>query len=120
MATKAEKDAAAADEVVVKTDDKSADLGDPNAGVRRELAEALPTKDDVQVAYKEAMTTDSMQSEVKAKVDAVEASPNAADTPSGGALKAVAGIADDTERGEVYAREKAARRWGYVTPDLEG
>ena len=54
------------------------------------------------------------QADAKAKATAVDASPNAAQTPSGAALKKVAGIADDTERGEKYLREKTARRWGYV------
>jgi hypothetical protein len=115
MAAKNEDPAAA----VERTDTKSANLGNPNTGVRRDLAEDLPEKDEVQVAYKTAMTADSMQAEVKAKVDAVDASPNAADTPSGYALKKTAGIANDTERGEEYARVKAARRWGAVTPDLK-
>src|SRR5688500_16655217 len=107
-------------EAVEKTDQKAADLGNPNPpGIRRQLAEDLPERDEVQKAYKEAMTADSMSAEVEAKVKAVDASPNAADTPSGGALKAVAGVSNDTERGERYAREKAARRWGYVTPDLK-
>lgn len=109
--------AAAPDEgdVRVETGVKSENLGNPNTGIRRELAEDLPERDEVQKAYKEAMTTDSMQAEVRAKVQAVDASPNAADTPSGGAMKAVAGVGNDTERGERYTQEKAARRWGYPT-----
>lgn len=114
MAAKSEDPAA----VVERTDDKAANLGNPNTGVRRDLAEDLPEKDEVQVAYKDAMTADTMKAEVKAKVAAVDASPNAADTPSGAALKAVAGIANDTERGEEYARVKSSVRHGYVTPDL--
>lgn len=95
---------------------------DAGAGVPdayEEAAEALPEKDEVQKATKEAMLADTAKEEAEAKTKAVEASPDAADTPSGGALKATAHIADNRERGEAYAREKAMRRWGYVTPDLQ-
>lgn len=83
-------------------------------------AEALPENDEVQKATKEAMLADTGTEEAQAKVKAVDASPNAAETPSGAALKETAGIADNKERGEEYARVKAAHRWGYVTPDLQG
>lgn len=76
-----------------------------------EAAAKLPEKDAVQKAYKDAMTTQDGQTEAKAKVKVVDESPNAAETPSGGALKKVAGIANDHDRGEAYAREKQARRW---------
>lgn len=35
------------------------------------------------------------------------------DTPSGAAAAKVADITDDRERGEAYAKAKAAKRWGY-------
>ena len=83
--------------------------GAPEAS--RAEAEALPEKDDVQKAIKEGLTAEDAQTEAEAKAEVVDLSPNAAETPSGGALKAVAGIEDDVERGEAYAREKQARRW---------
>lgn len=97
-----------------KTDDKTANIGVPTPRSLRALAEDLPEKDKVQKAYKDAMLADSAQAEAKAKVVAVDASPNAAETPSGSALKKVAGVSNDTERGEKYLREKTAARWGYV------
>ena len=100
--------------VVESTDTKTANLGVPGPRSMRVLAEDLPTKDKVQKAYKDAMTADSAQAETKAKVVAVEESPDADDTPSGHALKKVAGVGNDTERGEKYLREKTAKRWGYV------
>lgn len=99
---------------VVKTDMKTANLGVPTPESMRVLAEDLPVKDEVQKAYKDAMLADTAQAEAKAKVIAVDASPNADETPSGAALKKVAGISNDTERGEKYLREKTAMRWGYV------
>jgi hypothetical protein len=95
---------------------------DAGAGVpapEQAAAEALPEKDDVQKATKAAMLADTAKEEAQQKVKAVDASPDAAETPSGAALKKVAGIADNVERGNEYARVKAAHRWGYVTPDLE-
>lgn len=77
-------------------------------------AEKLPEKDAVQKAVKEGMTTQEGQTEAKAKVKVVDESPDAAETPSGGALKKVAGIENDHDRGEAYAKEKQARRWGTV------
>jgi hypothetical protein len=99
---------------VEKTDTKTANLGVPGPRSMRSLAEDLPTKDKVQKAYKEAMTADSAQAEAQAKVVAVDESPDAAETPSGHALKKVAGVSNDTERGEKYLLEKTAKRWGYV------
>lgn len=84
-----------------------------------EAAEALPEKDEVQVAHKEALLAETGQEEAQAKAKIVDASPDASDTPSGAALKAVAGIEDNTERGEKYAQVKSAKRWGYVHPSLE-
>jgi len=96
------------------------DVLDDNAGAppdMRDAAEALPEKDEVQKATKDAMLADSVSEEVKAKVKVVDASPDAAETPSGGALKAVAGISDPIEQGEAYAREKQARRFGTQPAD---
>jgi len=100
-----------------KNDDKTADLPPSNPASMRKLAEDLPEKDAVQKAYKEAMTATDGQTEAKAKVKAVDESPNADETPSGAALKKVAGISDDTERGEAYQRERAARRHGWTPVD---
>jgi hypothetical protein len=97
-----------------KSNVKTANLGVPTPRSLRILAEDLPEKDDVQKAYKDAMLADTAQAEAKAKVAAVDASPNADETPSGAALKKVAGISNDTERGEKYLLEKTAKRWGYV------
>lgn len=91
-----------------------ADVGTPTPTPVRELAEDLPERDKVQKAYKDAMLADSAQDEARAKVVIVDESPDAADTPSGYAIKKVAGVSNDTKRGEEYLREKTARRWGYV------
>lgn len=101
----------------VNTDDKTANLGPSTPRELRRLAEDLPENDPVQKAYKEAMTAEDPAKEARAKAKIVDESPNASETPSGGALKKVAGISNDTERGEKYAREKAARRWGWVPVD---
>lgn len=90
------------------------DLGDPNPDSMRAYADDLPEKDAVQKAYKRQLKATSAQDEAKAKVTIVEESPDAGETPSGYALKKVAGETDDTKRGERYAQEKSARRWGYV------
>ena len=97
-----------------KTDDsgKLESVGVPTPRSLRTLAEDLPEKDTVQKAYKDAMLADTAQQETQAKVKAVDASPNADETPSGMALKKVAGVSNDTERGEKYLREKTAARWG--------
>lgn len=91
-----------------------ADVGVPNPEALRDLAQDLPEDDSVQQAYKDAMLADTAQQEAKAKAKAVDASPNASETPSGGALQAVTGVSNDADRGEKYLREKSARRWGYV------
>jgi hypothetical protein len=106
-----EKDAAV---VEVKTDDKTANLPPSTPAEMRRRAEDLPEKDTVQKAYKDALTTTDHQAEAKAKAKVVDESPNADQTPSGIALKKVAGISNDTERGEAYARERAAVRHGWV------
>jgi hypothetical protein len=117
-------DAGAAAEPVSDKDERAATNAaiDAAAGApaaQREAAEDLPEKDDVQKNIKKGLTADDAQTEAKAKAAVVDDSPNAAETPSGGALKAVAGISDDVERGEAYEREKSARRWGYVKAEDE-
>jgi hypothetical protein len=105
-----------------QADEAIEDVLDAGAGVppsMEDAAEDLPEKDEVQKAYKEGMLADTADEEVKAKVKAVDASPDAAETPSGGALKAVEGISDPVEQGEAYAREKSARRFGYVPADSD-
>mgnify|MGYP003577910558 CR=1 FL=1 len=97
----------------VQTETKTADVGTPTPQSLRILAEDLPEKDPVQQAYKDAMLADSSQDEAKAKAKVVDESPNAAETPSGAALKKVTGVSNDTERGEKYTQEKTAVRWGY-------
>jgi hypothetical protein len=104
-------------EVKVKTDDRVANLGSPTPASMQALAEDLPENDEVQKAYKASLTTDSAQQEAKEKVKVVKASPDAEETPSGYALVKSAGESNDTERGEKYAREKTARRWGHVPVD---
>jgi hypothetical protein len=98
----------------IKTDTKLASVGVPTPPTLRELAKDLPEKDKVQRAYKDAMLADTAQAEAKAKVIVVDESPDADQTPSGIALKKVAGVSNDTERGEKYAIEKTAVRWGHV------
>ncbi|MDP9145910.1 MAG: hypothetical protein M3N43_14675 [Actinomycetota bacterium] len=98
------------------------DSTDEAAGVPgsyEDAAEALPEKDEVQTEIKAAMLAETGQEEAEHKANVVDASPNSADTPSGAALKATAGISDNRERGEEYARVKSAVRWGYVHPSLE-
>jgi hypothetical protein len=112
-----QKDDAAAETHVASDKEKHAalaDLGPELPAPMRELAEKLPEKDDVQKAYKAQMLAEDMHVAAKQKVKIVDASPDADDTPSGYALKKVAGIAHDGDRGEAYAREKSAKRWGYV------
>jgi hypothetical protein len=107
----------------LKADDHSAtnkviDAGaGARAGAMREAAEKLPEKDDVQKAIKAAMLADDAQTEATEKAKVVDASPDSDETPSGIALKAVAGISDDVNRGEEYSRIKSAVRHGYVPAD---
>lgn len=104
------------------TDEAVEDVLDAGAGVPagyEEAAEALPEKDEVQKEVKAAMLAETSQEEAQHKAAVVDASPNAADTPSGHALKETAGIADPVERGNEYARVKSGVRWGYVHPSLE-
>lgn len=91
-----------------------ATFGEPNPAEMRRLAEDLPEKDKVQVAHKKAILANTPQEEAKQHAQIVKLSPDSPETPSGGALLATAGIANDVERGEAYAREKAARRHGYA------
>jgi hypothetical protein len=105
------------DAQVEKAKENLLDAGAGSPPTMEAAAEALPEKDEVQKAHKDAMTADSTDEEVKAKVRVVKASPDAAETPSGGALIAVQGISDPVEQGEAYAREKSARRFGSVPAD---
>jgi len=118
MADKPQADKATADTTPeIQTDVKSADLPRSTPAEMRDRAEDLPEKDDVQKAYKQAMTADTNQGEDRGFLKAAELSPDAMDTPSGIALKKAVGVSNDTERGEKYAREKTAARWGYVPVD---
>jgi hypothetical protein len=58
------------------------------------------------------MQADTVAEEMAAKKIIVEESPDAAETPSGAALLAVAGESDPIEAGEKYARVKRAVRLG--------
>jgi hypothetical protein len=105
-----------------QTEEAVEDVLDAGAGAPagyEEAAEALPEKDEVQKAHKDALLAETGQEEAQAKARIVDASPDAADTPSGAALKEVADIEDNTERGEKYAQVKSAVRWGYVHPSLK-
>jgi hypothetical protein len=101
----------------VKSDDKSANLPPSTPPELRALAEDLPEKDPVQKAHKKALTAEDPAVEAKAKAEVSKESPNSSETPSGHALEKVAGISNDTERGEKYAREKAAVRHGWTPVD---
>lgn len=111
-----------------KKDDPSKDkaaeeaIADAGAGAppaQEALAEDLPEGDEVEKAIKEGMTADDAQTEAEAKAKVVELSPDAAETPSGSALAKTAHIEDDVERGEAYAREKQAARWGTAPVEEE-
>ena len=98
-------------------DEAKADVVDAGAGVPHtlhEAAERLPERDAVQKAYKRQMLADDVQTEVDAKVTIVDESPDAAETPSGAALKAVQGESDPVKQGEEYDRVKRAVRLGSV------
>lgn len=95
------------------------DVGHSDAGkmVSEEyvaLAKKLPEKDEVQKAVKAGMLAKNPKEEHKAKVRVVKASPNADETPSGQALIASEGIADDTKRAAAYRAVKSAVRHGYA------
>lgn len=108
---KPEEAAPAPDEALEKVLDSGAGAPAP----QRDAAEALPDNDPVQKAVKEAELATDAQSEAQAKARVVEESPYSPETPSGYALQKTAGIGNDVERGEAYAREKMGKRWG-VTP----
>jgi hypothetical protein len=103
--------------VEAKTKDLSADLRPANSDEMRRLAEDLPEKNDVQKAYKDALTTDDPHTQDKGYLRAAELSPDALDTPSGHGLKECIGESNDTKRGEKYARAKAEKRWGWTPLD---
>jgi hypothetical protein len=94
--------------------EKVIDSGAGAPGPQRQAAEDLPDNDPVQQATKEAELATDAQAEAQAKARVVEESPYSGETPSGYALQKTAGVGNDVERGEAYAREKNARRWGYV------
>lgn len=102
------------------SDDHSAtnaaiDAGAGAPAAMRDAAEDLPEGDPVKDAIKAAMLADDAQTEAKEKAKVVDdSSTGAEETPSGFALKAVAGISDDVKRGEEYARIKSAVRHGMV------
>lgn len=104
----------------VKVDDKSADLPVSTPESIRVLAEDLPENDAVQVAHKEILTAESPEESDKAKADLVAESPRAYATPSGYAAQKVAGISNDTERGEKYAEIKSQVRHGTLPDDASG
>lgn len=94
-----------------------ADVGVPNSESFRELADdVVPEKDADQKAYKRQIQADSAKEEAQAKAERVESdsSPDAQETPSGAALLATSGIANDTERGGAYARAKDVARRGVL------
>jgi hypothetical protein len=101
-----------------QTDDAVDALIDAGAGApeaMRDAAEDLPEGDVVKDAIKNAMLATDAQTEAKEKAKVVQdSSTGAQDTPSGFALDAVKGIADDVKRGEEYARIKSAVRHGTV------
>jgi hypothetical protein len=99
-----------ASEALEKVIDSGAGAAEP----QRQAAEDLPENDPVQQATKEAELATDAQAEAQAKARVVEESPYSGETPSGYALQKTAGVGNDVERGEAYAREKSARRWGYV------
>jgi hypothetical protein len=90
-----------------------ADLGSTVPESFKDKAQDYPDGDPVLKATKKALTADSAQEEAKAKAEISKESPRASETPSGHALEEVASETNDTERGEKYARAKAARRWGH-------
>jgi hypothetical protein len=102
--------------VKTRTDDKTANLGPANSEEMRRLAQDLPEKDEVQKAYKDALTTEDPHAEARAYLKVAEESPDAMDTPSGQALKASVGESNDTKRGEKYLRAKQQARWGWTPP----
>lgn len=96
--------------------ENSADVGRPYPDPVRDLAADHPEGDPVLKAYKDGFLADSTQQEARAKARVVDESPRAHQTPSGTAVKQVAGIGNDAERGEAYARERGKVRWGYQPP----
>jgi len=112
MATKNEEGAE-------RSDVKTKDLGDPNPGFPNDLVDrVVPEKDEGQGRYKRQLKAKSHGEEAKAKAEQVasETNPDAKETPSGAALLATAGVGNDTDRGEAYARVKSAIRHGVVEP----
>jgi hypothetical protein len=102
----------------IETDVKSADLPISTPDAMQVLAERdLPDVTPVEKAHKEILTADEPQASDKAKADLVDASRDSWATPSGYAAKKVAGISNDTERGEKYAELKSQVRHGSLPDD---
>lgn len=91
----------------------------PESGATRDIAERMNEKDEGQKLHKEALLADSPKEQAEKKAAIVDISPDAAETPSGAALKKVAGISDNVLRGLHYAYEKAIRRWAPPEPPPE-
>jgi hypothetical protein len=99
-----------------------AEVFDAGAGAPaglREAAEALPERDPVGKHIKAAMLATDAQTEAKEKAEVVKLSTNSPETPSGAALLAAAGIADDAKRADKYSRVKAAVRAGLDPEDIK-
>lgn len=95
------------------------DVIDAGAGApppQRGAAEKLPEGNKMDATIKKAYLANDAQSEAKAKKEVVELSRDAEETPSGHALKEVAGISDDVERGQEYERIKRGVRLGAIDP----
>jgi hypothetical protein len=116
----AENPAVEALDAKVETGVKTADLPPSVPEPMRVLADDLPENDAVQEAHKEILTADEPQKSDAAKAKLVDESPRAYATPSGYAAQKVAGISNDTERGEKYAEHKSAVRWGTLPDDAHG
>lgn len=112
--------ASAVEEPKVETDVKTADLPVSNPETIQVLAKKLPENDAVQEAHKRILTAEDNVEQDKAKADLVAESPRSYATPSGYAAQKVAGISNDTERGEEYARIKAQVRHGSLPDDASG
>lgn len=104
----------------IETDVKTANLPISTPESIRTLAEEqLPDATPVEQAHKTMLTTEKPQEADKAKADLVDASRDSYATPSGYAAQKVAGIANDTERGEKYAEIKAQVRRGTLPEDAQ-
>jgi hypothetical protein len=116
----AENPAVEALDAKVETGVKTADLPPSVPEPMRVLADDLPENDAVQEAHKEIISQEEPHKADQAKAKLVDESPRSYATPSGYAAQKVAGIANDTERGEEYAKHKSAVRWGSLPDDASG